>query len=244
MGKLTKYKMKNPENRASSLHRCPALRVFQCSVALAALDGFVTCMIPMDGISQAAEPEIGQQPAERLHDGTVRSGELHLHTWQPTPLAHPADCCCTACTCSCTAKVKHGPAEDANCQEHATPCTSCTKPCRVHACAYAHSAPAESADAQVHTCMHIYGPSASCTHASTRVHTWASTSPLPFHPHDPPPTHTHAHTASASQLYTLAKEKFSESWKIAIANVVIDFLLIVVVFLNLEYPWVVNKDLW
>lgn len=45
-------------------------------------------------------------------------------------------------------------------------------------------------------------------------------------------------------LYTLAKEKFSDSAKIAIANVVIDFTLIVVIFLNQEYPWVVNRDLW
>lgn len=54
---------------------------------------------------------------------------------------------------------------------------------------------------------------------------------LPARPVQPPP-----------QLYTLAKEKFSDSWKIAIANVVIDFVLIVVIFLNMEYPWVVEEQ--
>ncbi|GAX73194.1 hypothetical protein CEUSTIGMA_g647.t1 [Chlamydomonas eustigma] len=41
-------------------------------------------------------------------------------------------------------------------------------------------------------------------------------------------------------LYTLAKEKFSDSAKVAILNVVVDFALIVVIFLHLEYPWAVN----
>ena len=43
-------------------------------------------------------------------------------------------------------------------------------------------------------------------------------------------------------LYTLAKEKFSDSAKVALLNVIVDFVLIVVIFLHLEYPWAVNPD--
>ena len=45
-------------------------------------------------------------------------------------------------------------------------------------------------------------------------------------------------------LYTLAKEKFSDSAKVAVTTVIIDFILILVIFLNLGYPWVVNPDLF
>lgn len=41
-------------------------------------------------------------------------------------------------------------------------------------------------------------------------------------------------------LYTLAKEKFSESAQVALLNIVVDFLLILVIFLHLEYPWAVD----
>lgn len=43
-------------------------------------------------------------------------------------------------------------------------------------------------------------------------------------------------------LYTLAKEKFSDSAKVALLNVLVDFILIVVIFLHLEYPWAVDAD--
>ena len=49
----------------------------------------------------------------------------------------------------------------------------------------------------------------------------------------------------SKQLYTLAKEKFSDSWKIALTNVLIDFIFLIVIFLNLEYPWHVEEgSLW
>jgi hypothetical protein len=43
-------------------------------------------------------------------------------------------------------------------------------------------------------------------------------------------------------LYTLAKEKFSDSAKVALLNVFVDFVLILVIFLHLEFPWAVNPD--
>ncbi|KAG2487286.1 hypothetical protein HYH03_014127 [Edaphochlamys debaryana] len=47
-------------------------------------------------------------------------------------------------------------------------------------------------------------------------------------------------TALFGVLFTLAKEKYSDSWKIAVLTVVVDFLLILAIMLNLEYPWVVD----
>lgn len=44
-------------------------------------------------------------------------------------------------------------------------------------------------------------------------------------------------TALYGVLYTLAKEKFSDSWKFAVGNVVVDFFLILAIMINLEYPW-------
>ena len=44
-------------------------------------------------------------------------------------------------------------------------------------------------------------------------------------------------TALYGVLYTLAKEKFSDSWKFAVGTVVVEFFLIVAIFINLEYPW-------
>lgn len=41
-------------------------------------------------------------------------------------------------------------------------------------------------------------------------------------------------------LFTLAKEKISDSWKVAVLTVVVDFLLILAIMLNLEYPWAVD----
>ncbi|KXZ48338.1 hypothetical protein GPECTOR_28g744 [Gonium pectorale] len=57
-------------------------------------------------------------------------------------------------------------------------------------------------------------------------------------------------TALFGVLFTLAKEKYSDSWKIAVLTVVVDFFLILAIMLNLEYPWAVDphnplfKFLW
>ena len=41
-------------------------------------------------------------------------------------------------------------------------------------------------------------------------------------------------------LFTLAKEKYSDSWKVAVLTVIVDFLLIMAIMFNLEYPWAVD----
>jgi hypothetical protein len=43
-------------------------------------------------------------------------------------------------------------------------------------------------------------------------------------------------------LYTLAKEKVTDSPQVAMVNVIVDFILILVIFLHLEYPWAVDPD--
>ncbi|GLI68263.1 hypothetical protein VaNZ11_012618, partial [Volvox africanus] len=47
-------------------------------------------------------------------------------------------------------------------------------------------------------------------------------------------------TALFGVLFTLAKEKYSDSWKVAILTVIVDFLLILAIMFNLEYPWAVD----
>ncbi len=44
-------------------------------------------------------------------------------------------------------------------------------------------------------------------------------------------------------LYTLAKEKISDSASIAIASILIDFYLILCLFLTPHYPWAVDPHL-
>eukprot|EP00955_Chlamydomonas_euryale_P107630 365785-Chlamydomonas_euryale.AAC.4 len=41
-------------------------------------------------------------------------------------------------------------------------------------------------------------------------------------------------------LYTLAKEKVTDVWWVALLNVIVDFMLILATFLHLEYPWAVD----
>jgi hypothetical protein len=41
-------------------------------------------------------------------------------------------------------------------------------------------------------------------------------------------------------LFTLAKENYNDSWKVAVLTVVVDFLLIMAIMFNLEYPWAVD----
>ena len=43
-------------------------------------------------------------------------------------------------------------------------------------------------------------------------------------------------------LYTLAKEKVTDSNWVAMVNVIVDFILILVIFLHLEYPWAIDPD--
>lgn len=43
-------------------------------------------------------------------------------------------------------------------------------------------------------------------------------------------------------LYTLAKEKVTDSPQVAMVNVIVDFVLILVIFLHLEYPWAVDAS--
>ncbi len=44
----------------------------------------------------------------------------------------------------------------------------------------------------------------------------------------------------AQTLFTLAKEKLNDSARMAVATVIVDFLLILAIFINLEYPWAVD----
>lgn len=45
-------------------------------------------------------------------------------------------------------------------------------------------------------------------------------------------------------LYTLAKEKVSDSAKVAMLTIFVDFFLIMAVMLTTEYPWATNTDSW
>ena len=43
-------------------------------------------------------------------------------------------------------------------------------------------------------------------------------------------------------LYTLAKEKINDNRNFAIATIVIDFVLVVLLFVVPEYPWALEED--
>lgn len=45
-------------------------------------------------------------------------------------------------------------------------------------------------------------------------------------------------------LYTLAKEKISDSAAVALANIIIDFVLIVLLFITPHYQWAFRGDEW
>jgi len=49
-------------------------------------------------------------------------------------------------------------------------------------------------------------------------------------------------TALFGVLYTLAKEKINDSARIAILNILIDFILIVLLFITPHYPWAASAD--
>jgi hypothetical protein len=51
-------------------------------------------------------------------------------------------------------------------------------------------------------------------------------------------------TALFGALYTLAKEKISDSARIAMLTIGIDFILIVLLFLMPEFPWAADPKLW
>jgi hypothetical protein len=52
--------------------------------------------------------------------------------------------------------------------------------------------------------------------------------------------HCSVHVAPPVLCHT--EEKLSDNAKVALANVIIDFLLILAIFLHLEFPWAVNYD--
>lgn len=43
-------------------------------------------------------------------------------------------------------------------------------------------------------------------------------------------------------LYTLAKEKINDSRNFALATIIIDFILVVLLFIVPEYPWALEED--
>lgn len=51
-------------------------------------------------------------------------------------------------------------------------------------------------------------------------------------------------TALFGVLYTLAKEKINDSASVALFSILIDFVLIVLLFITPHYQWAMNGDEW